>query len=275
MEGAESGGQAAELKEPWPLRYAGLIIGVGVTLTAFVLVMGLFVLPGPWGSDRISLPTTTSTATNTTTTTTAPTTTDPAAPSTTGTTTPPTTVTSAAASTTAPAGPSNQDVIALAKAQTDAENAVRDLGVRVAAGVGAIAAALIAWGRVELSRREDRRAFEMLRRDVERDLNERERQAREEKAQAERHFEERAFLARQHEDDRFTKAIEQLGSERLDVRLGGIYALEALLRPEEAHYRGVAIEVLCAFVSEHAEGFELEMSSTRLPVHAPAGKDRP
>ena len=30
--------------------------------------------------------------------------------------------------------------------------------------------------------------------------------------------------------DRFTKAIEQLGSDKLDVRIGGIYALERIAR---------------------------------------------
>jgi hypothetical protein len=32
-----------------------------------------------------------------------------------------------------------------------------------------------------------------------------------------------------HVTDRYTKAIEQLGSERLDVRLGAIYALERIM----------------------------------------------
>ena len=30
--------------------------------------------------------------------------------------------------------------------------------------------------------------------------------------------------------DRYTKAIEQLGSDKLDVRIGGIYALERVAR---------------------------------------------
>jgi len=30
--------------------------------------------------------------------------------------------------------------------------------------------------------------------------------------------------------DRYTKAIEQLGSDKLDVRIGGIYALERIAR---------------------------------------------
>ncbi|TKK85217.1 hypothetical protein FDA94_26455 [Herbidospora galbida] len=33
-----------------------------------------------------------------------------------------------------------------------------------------------------------------------------------------------------HVTDRYTKAIEQLGSDKLDIRLGGIYALERIAR---------------------------------------------
>ena len=51
--------------------------------------------------------------------------------------------------------------------------------------------------------------------------------------------------------DRFSKAIEHLGHETLDVRLGGIYALERITRdsPED---RPQVFEVLTAYVREHA-----------------------
>lgn len=51
--------------------------------------------------------------------------------------------------------------------------------------------------------------------------------------------------------ERFTKAIDQLGSEKLDVRLGGIYALERLMRDSPAD-RSNLVEVLSAFVRGHA-----------------------
>jgi hypothetical protein len=51
--------------------------------------------------------------------------------------------------------------------------------------------------------------------------------------------------------DRFTKAIEQLGHKELDVRLGGIYALERIARDSEEDHPQV-IEVLTAYVREHA-----------------------
>jgi hypothetical protein len=52
--------------------------------------------------------------------------------------------------------------------------------------------------------------------------------------------------------DRYTKAIEQLGSDKLDVRLGGIYALERIARDSERDHPTV-VEVLSAFVREHSD----------------------
>ncbi|MBV8993827.1 MAG: pentapeptide repeat-containing protein [Pseudonocardiales bacterium] len=47
--------------------------------------------------------------------------------------------------------------------------------------------------------------------------------------------------------DRFTKAIEQLGSEKLDVRLGAIYALERIAVDSKRDH-SIVVEVLSAFV---------------------------
>jgi hypothetical protein len=51
--------------------------------------------------------------------------------------------------------------------------------------------------------------------------------------------------------DRYTKAIEQLGDGKLDVRIGGIYALERVAR-DSARDHPVVIEVLTAFIREHS-----------------------
>jgi hypothetical protein len=51
--------------------------------------------------------------------------------------------------------------------------------------------------------------------------------------------------------DRFTRAIDQLGSDKLPVRLGGIYALERIAR-DSASDRGTITEVLTAFVRQRA-----------------------
>ncbi|MEU7615328.1 pentapeptide repeat-containing protein [Micromonospora rifamycinica] len=54
--------------------------------------------------------------------------------------------------------------------------------------------------------------------------------------------------------DRFVRAIDQLGqegNEKLSIRLGGVYALETLMR-ESPEDRNTIIEVLCAFIRTHA-----------------------
>ncbi len=51
--------------------------------------------------------------------------------------------------------------------------------------------------------------------------------------------------------DRFTKAIEQLGAEKLAVRLGGIYALERIANQSERDYWPI-LEVLSTYVRENA-----------------------
>jgi hypothetical protein len=50
---------------------------------------------------------------------------------------------------------------------------------------------------------------------------------------------------------RHTEAIEQLGSDKLDVRIGGIYALECVARDSARHHPAV-MEVLTAFIREHS-----------------------
>src|ERR1700678_27762 len=51
--------------------------------------------------------------------------------------------------------------------------------------------------------------------------------------------------------DRYTKAIEQLGSDKLDVRIGGIYALERIAR-DSARDHTTVLEVITAFIREHS-----------------------
>jgi membrane protein implicated in regulation of membrane protease activity len=48
----------------------------------------------------------------------------------------------------------------------------------------------------------------------------------------------------------YTKAVEQLSSDRLDVRIGGIYALESVARDSASDHPAV-MEVLTAFIREH------------------------
>jgi hypothetical protein len=52
--------------------------------------------------------------------------------------------------------------------------------------------------------------------------------------------------------DRYTQAIEQLGSDKPEVRLGGIYALERLMADSTRDRRTIT-EVLAAYVRTHAQ----------------------
>jgi hypothetical protein len=51
--------------------------------------------------------------------------------------------------------------------------------------------------------------------------------------------------------DRYTKAVEQLGSDKLDVRIGGVHALERVARASARDHPTV-MEVLTAFIREHS-----------------------
>ncbi len=63
--------------------------------------------------------------------------------------------------------------------------------------------------------------------------------------------------------ERFTRAIDQLGSERsngtpnLEVRIGGIYALERIAKDSEQDHRPI-MEILSAYVRENAPGSSRE-----------------
>ena len=64
-----------------------------------------------------------------------------------------------------------------------------------------------------------------------------------------------------HVTDRFTKAIEQLGSDRIEMRLGAIYALERIMT-DSARDHPTIVEVLAAYVREHAIDPDLERPTT-------------
>jgi uncharacterized protein YjbI with pentapeptide repeats len=68
-----------------------------------------------------------------------------------------------------------------------------------------------------------------------------------------------AFTARTYQlsqqsqiTERYTKAIEQLGSDKLDVRVGGIYALERIAHDSKRDHPTV-VEMLSAFVRERTD----------------------
>ena len=66
-------------------------------------------------------------------------------------------------------------------------------------------------------------------------------------------FTARSFtLTRQGQvSDRYSRAVDQLGSDKIDVRIGGIYSLESVVRDSPEDHATV-MEVLCAFIREHS-----------------------
>ncbi|MFI6883866.1 pentapeptide repeat-containing protein [Streptosporangium canum] len=67
-----------------------------------------------------------------------------------------------------------------------------------------------------------------------------------------------------HVTDRYTKAIEQLGSDKLDIRLGGIYALERIARDSVRDHPTV-MDVLAAFIREHSKDAEVDEAGNARP----------
>ncbi|WKU07262.1 pentapeptide repeat-containing protein [Micromonospora sp. HUAS LYJ1] len=79
---------------------------------------------------------------------------------------------------------------------------------------------------------------------------------------------ELALARQQLITDRFSKAIEQLGSEKLDVRLGAIYALERIMR-DSADDQPNIVEIISTHVRTHAGG----EGGLPAPVGPPVGFD--
>lgn len=103
------------------------------------------------------------------------------------------------------------DPLGAARLRSDQKTAVREGAIKLAAGVGAAFAVVLAWGRLELSKQQQELAEQS------------------------------------HYTERYTRAVDQLGSAEQQIKLGGIYALERLTKDSPADKRTI-IEVLCAFI---------------------------
>ncbi len=115
----------------------------------------------------------------------------------------------------------------------------KDPGAAVAttrAGILTAIAGFVAFTGVMLNVAETRRATELTR-------------VRDEQARARDRLTHERELAAQLAD-RYTAAVTQLGSDTLDVRLGGLYALKRIAVDSPADHRTV-VDVLSAFVREH------------------------
>jgi hypothetical protein len=137
-------------------------------------------------------------------------------------------------------------VIADAAALYGARNDVRTTALQAVAGLVLLLGAYFTWRQVQNSTRtleHTREQLEVTRQQVQVS----DRQAR-----------EQLEVARQGQvTERFTRAIDQLGQrgedplDRLDVRLGGIYALERIARDSEVDRPAIA-EILTAYIRTHS-----------------------
>ncbi|HUF99992.1 MAG TPA: hypothetical protein VMM60_17850 [Ilumatobacter sp.] len=101
---------------------------------------------------------------------------------------------------------------------------LRQTALRIAAGIAAFTAGLLAWARLELSRE----------------------QHRHDKTRDER---QRLLAEQSQQNERFARSVELLGADNDAVQLGGLYALEALARDG---YRVQSVyDVICAFARLH------------------------
>jgi hypothetical protein len=134
---------------------------------------------------------------------------------------------------------------------TQKKDLVQALGL-ITAGVAGAVGIFFTWRGQERNQRNTQEQFRLTRQSQEQ--NQKSTQAQLENAQ------EELRLTRQGQiTERFTRAIEQLGAtddkgeKKLEIRLGGIYALERIDKesPERA-YHATVMEVLTAYVRENA-----------------------
>jgi hypothetical protein len=71
--------------------------------------------------------------------------------------------------------------------------------------------------------------------------------------------------------DRYTKAVEQLGGDKLDVRLGGIYALERIAVDSKRDHQTI-VAVLSAFVRERTDPVRTDKAIVGDVLRHPLGK---
>jgi hypothetical protein len=135
----------------------------------------------------------------------------------------------------------------LAKAKSDIRTSLLQTIGGVALALGAIAT----WRQLRLTRLQFRLAQEQA------NENQKHNQEqlvimRDQMSQTEKGHEEELRLTREAQiNDRFTRAIDQLGSDELDIRLGGLYALQRIAQDSGPDRRTIA-QVLAAYIRQHS-----------------------
>jgi hypothetical protein len=133
-----------------------------------------------------------------------------------------------------------------------AQNDVRGVMVQVAGGLVLLVGAYVTWRQLQLSRESMLQTMEAT-------------NAQLKAAQDQLTVDRESQLTQ-----RFAQAVDQLGSEQIVVRIGGIYALERVARNSAADAGAVA-ELLCSYIRQHspraAGGAVHDPSAASIPDH--------
>jgi uncharacterized protein YjbI with pentapeptide repeats len=132
-----------------------------------------------------------------------------------------------------------------AKERASSINGVRATLVQGVVGLAALAGIFVAWQQLQTDREQSRGDRQQLR--------------------------DQLSLTRQGQvAERFTRAVDQLGSDKLEQRLGGIYGLERIAKESDnSDTRLVTFEVLTAYVHQHSP------RDPKTPTRLPGGADTP
>jgi hypothetical protein len=135
----------------------------------------------------------------------------------------------------------------LAKAKSDIRTSLLQAIGGIALALGAIAT----WRQLRLTRLQFRLAQEQAN-DNQKHNQEQLTLTREQMSQTEQSHEQELRLSREAQiNDRFTRAIDQLGSDELDIRLGGLYALQRIAQDSPPDRHTIA-QVLAAYIRQHS-----------------------
>jgi len=156
----------------------------------------------------------------------------------------------------------------------------------IMAGLGGGIGLYFTWQNTKLSRENTKAQLQQAKESTEAQLRQAKEsteaqlhQARESQSQTQESTRKTLNLTEQGQiTDRFTRAIDQLGatnddkSKRIEIRLGGIYALEQIAKHSPEHYSPV-MEVLTAYVKENARWNPDESSGPTLKWQQAATSD--
>src|SRR5829696_8830704 len=131
---------------------------------------------------------------------------------------------------------------------TEKKDFVQAVGILVA-GIAGLVGLIFTWRNLRLTRENTEKQLQATRENTERQLQ----VAREGQERTQEATRETLRISEQGQiTERFTRAIDQLGETELEIRLGGIYALERIAKDSPERDYSTVMEVLTAYARENA-----------------------